>query len=533
MLKLLIVDDEILTIRMLEKLIDWECFGIKIIATAENGNEAYEKFLIDKPDIIITDIKMPECSGIKFMQKIKGLGYDVDFIIMSAYADFEYARKAIGLGCFGYILKPIDENELISIIKKITSKISNKQVTNKIIVNSRIQSNKRILYNYMKTGANILDVKNSIKNLNYEFDNYYVISINVNNETIDQYNNLKNLMTQQLNYIAERIEEITNKYGKSLIFDFDNNSWILLVSEVNEEIIVNCVDDMHRILLEQYKINTKICFSSNINNIELLPADYQRILKLNRYSFYVNSRNNIFGYGYNCNLEEFDKLQLLEAQKNIIDAIKQSKVDDAMSFLHDVLETSKNINPISLSTVYEFCLELIVLIRRLLNNMENVKDNDTKLKDIIDISYTDLICLNNIEELQKFMFNVLRTVVKIYKNNNESDKFSISVERSIGILNCNYNKNISLDDICEEISVSKTYFCYIFKRETGKNLWTYLTEIRMDKAREFLENTNLKSYEIAYKVGYDNPSYFSKIFKQMNNMTPNEYKTNYNNRKIE
>ncbi|MBQ4901275.1 helix-turn-helix transcriptional regulator [Paenibacillus sp. Marseille-P2973] len=88
----------------------------------------------------------------------------------------------------------------------------------------------------------------------------------------------------------------------------------------------------------------------------------------------------------------------------------------------------------------------------------------------------------------------------------------------------NYDRNLSLEEICTELSVSKNYFSYLFKRETGWNLWAYLTEIRLNKSKELLRTTDCKSYEIAYMVGYDNPSYFSKLFKKNTGMTPNEYR---------
>ncbi|MGN0311563.1 MAG: helix-turn-helix domain-containing protein, partial [Lachnospiraceae bacterium] len=94
----------------------------------------------------------------------------------------------------------------------------------------------------------------------------------------------------------------------------------------------------------------------------------------------------------------------------------------------------------------------------------------------------------------------------------------------LDIIKEKYNRNLSLEDICQEVSVSKNYFCYLFKRETGMSLWNYLTVVRLQHARELLEKTDLRSYEIAFQVGYENPSYFSTLFKKYEHMSPNEYR---------
>ncbi|MCQ5089892.1 AraC family transcriptional regulator [Ruthenibacterium lactatiformans] len=88
----------------------------------------------------------------------------------------------------------------------------------------------------------------------------------------------------------------------------------------------------------------------------------------------------------------------------------------------------------------------------------------------------------------------------------------------------NYDRNLSLEEICSALGVSRNYFCYLFKKETGQNLWAYLTDNRLAKAKELLRTTQDKTYAIAYQVGYDNPSYFSKLFKKGTGMTPNEYR---------
>ncbi len=125
----------------------------------------------------------------------------------------------------------------------------------------------------------------------------------------------------------------------------------------------------------------------------------------------------------------------------------------------------------------------------------------------------------------------LEKVRRIDENRNErEEKPSGNVPRMVKegmeLVEKRYQENLSLDEICGEIAVSKNYFCYLFKREVKMSFWSYLTSVRLRHAKELLEKTDLKSYEIALRVGYDNPSYFSKLFKKYEGISPNEYRRN-------
>lgn len=109
-------------------------------------------------------------------------------------------------------------------------------------------------------------------------------------------------------------------------------------------------------------------------------------------------------------------------------------------------------------------------------------------------------------------------------NGRSKNRMTQAVQKGIELIENRYRENLSLDEICGEIAVSKTYFCYLFKRETGMSFWNYLTSVRLRHAKELLETSELRSYEVALLVGYDNPSYFSKLFKKCEGISPNEYR---------
>ena len=126
-----------------------------------------------------------------------------------------------------------------------------------------------------------------------------------------------------------------------------------------------------------------------------------------------------------------------------------------------------------------------------------------------------------LEELRGFMEGILGA---LQGESAAAHTYSQLVQEGMAYLQKNYDRNLSLEEICGVLGVSRNYFCYLFKKETGQNLWACLTDIRLAKAKELLCATEDKSYAIAYQVGYDNPSYFSKLFKRSTGMTPNEYR---------
>lgn len=518
MLKLLIVDDEMLICKMIEKFIDWESIDIQIIGIANDGLEAYDQYILHKPDIILTDIKMPLCDGIKFSKRVRVLDENVEFIIMSAFADFEYAQSAIKLGCVEYVLKPLDEDELEKIMIGLISKIKKNYKDKKMIQNTKSQRNQQLLYKHMQKGNSNQITTDLITDININFDDYFLISINLLSENINQYMDISNLKEEQIHLMRDKITQLSEKYGQCYLFDFDNSSWVLIISGVNMKGIVDFALEIVQYFLMTYNITISVCFSDRTSYLSNLPETYTKLTKLNRYNFYIDS-TNILGYGYNCSIEEFNKLSLIDTQKDIIKNIKEGNRIQAVLLLKSILKTSKNINPLYLDEIYEICYEIIILIKKCMTDYYVALEDS---EEITNISYDTLLKYNNIDKLNAFMSEVVIRVSELFMNGPVIGNKII--ERSIKYMEENYDKKLSLNDISEYMAMSKNYFCYIFKKETGKNLWTYLTEIRMDKAKKLIDNTNLKTYEIAYQLGYENPNYFSKIFKKTFNMTPSEYK---------
>ena len=508
MLKLLIVDDEVFTLKMLQKLLNWEALGIGEIETASDGMEALEKIESFEPHILITDIKMPRMTGISFIEEVKKREKDIAFIFLSAHSDFEYAKKAIKLGCFEYLLKPIDEEELEAAIKKLTTYVYKQLEDKELSQKTKTQHKIHILNKYMKEGKSTSEVRKLLKEIEENYKTYSLISIWLTPETINEYDSMNTMAGVESSYMMKSISELFSTYGNNLVFDYEEGGWLVLLGTVPEEKIYEALARQRELFKVELSLEINLCFSKIHNQLLDLPRQYENIGYLRQYSLYLENQP-ILGEGYNCSLESWQEKELLHLKTKILQCIEEDHISKGIEALRELFLLSKNMNPMYLSKIYEYSYEIIITIKN--------KRMDTTLEEI---SYKSLEKITSMEKLEQFMLKAMGE--SGFKEGNM--KISKLVEDGISFLYEHYNTNISLDEICEVLSISKNYFCHLFKKETGQNIWTYLTEIRMSKARKLLESTDMKSYEIAYHIGYDNPSYFSKLFKKIHECTPNEYR---------
>jgi two-component system response regulator YesN len=264
--------------------------------------------------------------------------------------------------------------------------------------------------------------------------------IQTDSGTIDEYNKSNNLEMLQGGYITKILEQKLSEYSSEyIVFDYEDGVWTIILEDVHNLKRDEIAREIILKLLEETAIHVKVCFSSYGSEIKELPARYEEVRNLCKYSFYIGEED-ILGYGYNCDKNELDEVKEIGALKDIG------------------------------MPIYETIPDLL--------------------------------------------------------GNRAVKSYTKPVEEGILLIEEKYNENLSLEEICTKIAISKNYFCYLFKRETGMSIWNYLTVVRLQHAKQLLESTDMRSYEIAFLVGYDNPSYFSKLFKKYELMTPNEYREN-------
>ncbi len=427
-MKVLIVNDEIFSIQVLMSIIRWKSFGIEEPDQARSAAEALQKIMLSPPDILITDIRMPDSSGLELAEKVLRTYPDIKVILMSAYADFSYIREGMRLGCCDYMLKPIDETEFERTLKRVLNMIEGEKEQEEVHQKNADKVDDLNLFQYIRTGHG----KNKILHLDVirRLHEYVMLFVQISSVSIDDFNSSETVEIEHEGYYTSQLEDILRQKGLIRLLNFDEGSWIVILKGRSREETIAIANE----LVEEMNTRTHhvftVCFSRTYSGLEELHDAYREVRSLNKYGLaMVHGEETVIGMDYHCSASD-------------------------------------------LAAVEEF----------------RKKEKEEK------------------------------------KESGENRQYSEPVRKAIRLIEGRFAENLSLDDISEELSISKNYFCYVFKRDVGMNLWNYLTEVRLKHAKELLKNSDLRSYEIAFEVGYDNPSYFSKLFKKYENMTPGEYR---------
>ncbi|MGN1140136.1 MAG: response regulator [Oliverpabstia sp.] len=530
---LLIVDDEELIRHGLKARIEYLEIDVDEIFEAENGTEALEIVKNCMIDIVITDIRMPDMDGITMIQEMKKLYPDIQFVVLSGYAEFSYAETAIRLGVKSYLLKPLSNEELKKTMQKIYAEM---EATAKIRYIERLQKKmdkekqeyileKKINAFFANPGDKVLPVEELDQLTNLKISkNYsknrkvYLAIIHVDKESY------KDDGFQQIDY------ELIRFSLKNVFCEITTNC---------EKLIVNSLSDYNN-LYGLFIMDDKKRLR---NEIERLFLKMKSVLekKMDIYFTFGVSR---------CN-DEICNTSLKEAQEALKQRIIYGKSN--LYFSEDI--KLMNNQPISTSQMQllEQYIEKneIHKIRKILSEIfsdETVQEYGTTYIRIMWVRILNLIFhfygrksgkwgeeieniltnfnlpehVQSVPEIQQRIIDIIMGCART-KDVTEVDGKN-KIQMAVQFIKDHYRDNLTVNDLAEMYGMSPNYFSSIFKKEMKLSPVNYITGIRMEKAKELLEYSELSVVEIAQKTGYEDGQYFFRVFKKYTGMTPLQYR---------
>ncbi|WP_250277846.1 response regulator transcription factor [[Clostridium] colinum] len=483
MYKTIIVDDENLIREGLKNIIDWESLNITILDTAQNGKEALEIFKKNPVDIIITDINMPLVNGIDLLKQIKYIDKNVKFIILSGYEDFTYAKEAISIGVEAYILKPIDEEELLKVLKDIVTKLDEyKNIKNINIKKDIILKN---ILNKKSTKKDLIDSKEKI-NIKLD-DSLYVVSTLLIKQGINSIN---------FKYI-EKTEVLYDDYGNLILINsFDKNTDLNEIKKFYEDILED--------IRNKYNYDILISVGRIVDDINMLNK-----------SFKISNlvRKNILISGFNKCLTEEDLLHSRDIQfENEINEISRLIINNDIEAVNKYIDDLLDNQGLTPKNIYNFATKILILYDNLKTRFKI--DNEDNLGD----SIINVLNLTKLEEIKKYIKEKLVYLIEYIAD--ENIKLSPIVRRIVKCVNENYNKDLSLKTLALEYNVNTSYLGQVFTKEIGIQFSDYLNKVRNSVAKDLILNTNKKISDISKEVGYLDTSYFYRKFKKYYGVTP-------------
>ena len=516
MYKVFLVDDEYRVKERLQNLTDWESTLFTFCGEASDGEMALSQINELKPDIVITDIQMPFMDGLELSTILKSTMPWIQIIIISGYDEFEYAKSALKIGVTDYLLKPIKFEELSRVLEKAIQKITEeKEKSRKLLqMENRLNSIKTLqkdfLFETLISGK--FETKDIIEQYReYKIDliskHYIVIDVKIRCEKGIDY-------IEVMTFCKMALEKITNSllYYRTpdrLIVVLRNNdeqelieSAFLLAGTIKHGInqidghksiigIGNTVSRLHDIGMSYKEANKARSYINDVNLDQIL------YIKDVEKSFTDETH-----FAEKSNLSELPKLELDKVDEFLNDIFSDDKFDERFYRFHIIY------------TIVFQCNHII-------SNLGG------KVKDVLpDISEKDIVNMAGMEkgrligELKKILVSTIE-----YRKENSASKYSEVIWRAKNYIFDHYSDSgLSLNEVAQHVCLSPNHFSMVFSNETQTTFIEFLTKTRIDNSKKLLKDTDLKLSIIANHVGYNEPQYFSYIFKKHTGQTPSGYR---------
>lgn len=527
MYNVMLVDDEEEVRIAIEKKINWQELGFNVVATAENGQDALERALEAQPDVVMTDINMPFMNGLEFSKQLKAELPATKFVIFSGYDEFEYAKEAIELSAEEYILKPINADELYQLFSRLKDRLDdeldkrqNLQTLEKYYQESFPFFKEQFLIGLIEGHIEPERIEEIAQEYGEDIrGNFYAVGIIKLSFDEKEFNNdTKRLLSISLNQLAkERLAGFLNYHCINYL-----GNVIVLGCFEREDDYDEFVTDLDRICKLSSKLlqtNTTAGVGAMVCELKDLFVSFKSAREAASYRIILDDNQAISIKDVEPK-EEHINLFESDSVNRILKEIKIGSDEELKDAIHEFFSKLPN-NTMALYQLKLSILEAYFEVVKLANTYDISNSAVvTQDKDILEF----LDQMESFEQVEKW-FEAKCFLVKDVVNKTRLDSTGLMIEKAKEYIAENYSdSNLSVDSLCSVLNVTPNYFSSMFKKNTGSSFVAYLTDIRMKKAVEFLENTDKKAYIIAGMIGYDEPNYFSYVFKKAYGISPSKYR---------
>lgn len=531
MYNLLIVDDEALVREAIEDQMDWEKLGFKCVGTCEDGKEALDFITRHTPDVVLTDIGMPFMNGIELTRELSIHYPKVKVIIFTGYDDFDFAQQALKLQAVDYILKPITAAELEQVITKIRFELDSERNQIKDFEQLKRQLREslpllkeRFLERFASTSMPERQMKDSFSYFEIEWNGSYVIelAIEVDEFVWSQPSTLSDeeLIRFAVYNIAQEV--IDNRAGTLIFRDRENRVLIIISGNQAEELhdLSSLVaEEIHSKITDYLRVKLSIGIGHVCHLTDKVQRLNQSALSALDYRFVIGT-NQIICISDLEQRKRPELLSLIDWESELITKLKTGTPEEMDEWIEQIfIMFREHVFPFDICQMYLQRIVLTIMHTLYVMGIDNVQvfgDTQSPINEI-----TRLASMDKVEVWLKAQ---CAKVVGTIKSMREHQSV-FQVAKSIEYIKQHYmDPKLSLKSVCFHVSMSSSYFSSIFKQTSGKTFVEFVTHIRMEKAKELLNMSSLKSYEIAYAVGYSDPHYFSGAFKKHTGETPTDYR---------
>jgi len=531
MFKIMLVDDDYLMRDDIKKMVDWSSLGCEVCVELSDGERAYSLLNVLEPDIIVTDLQMPYMDGLTLSRLVKKEKPDVEIIMVTSCTDYNCMREAMRIGIADYIIKPADSDELCADIRMITERIAERRREKELIESSRENIAKTTsderdqlfdgLVSSVRTPADMIEMAGKY-NVNLISPWYNIILIDIISESSTPEDG-----RDHFEMIYEEIREIA---AGDDIYVFNRGLagiGILIKGNSSDEIKVKQNEYLEQIKNILYKYDyIKFCggVGEAVERLSELSASYEKACRAFAHSYIL--RENLIiesgelehglyvsGDSYGISNVTYSKTD----RENLYKFLKFGDEKDVERFVEglfaEIGEDALNSGMVRNYIVVDMYMSICDFLEGF--------ELDKGEIEAPDITYE---ILQNKDNSRKYLVNILEKAMAARETTTKG-RYNDIVDEMMRYIDENYaDDKLSLNQLAAHVNFSPNHLSMIFSQQTGRTFIKYLTEYRMNKAKEMLRYTGKRSSEVSVEVGYKDPHYFSYLFKKTQGMTPTAYR---------
>lgn len=535
-IKVFLVEDEMVIRRGIKNSIDWEKEGYIFCGEASDGELAYPMIIKEKPDILITDIRMPFMDGLELCKLVKKELPNIKILILSGYDEFDYAKEAIRLGVTEYLLKPISSGKLLEALNGVSESIrrekEDKDLVRKYMEEMRenTEHEKQKFFEQMIAGnLSMADALETGKK--YEMSlSAGMYNLLLFRFTLGEENRKSGELLGEAEYAIEKLTE-----RLEYVFEFQRGveGWAFLLMADNEEQMSERVKELSKDLEEIMKNYSTIAYFGGIGQpvarlreLEESFREAERALAA-RFTMELNRIISVDDIRMAQNVDTLDDIEItsfgeIEKTRTMLEKFLNNGVEDEIDEFVDVyINELPEENLKSVLMRQYIIMDAYIVMMSFCEKFEGIEGEMQAQSEELKNS---MKTIQTVEEIKNYIRMLLKKIIGV-RDTISGRRYSDIIEIAKDQIRKTYmSDEISLNTVAAEVGMSPSYFSSIFSKEMGKTFVEYLTEIRMDRAKELLMCSSMKTSEIGYEVGYKDPHYFSYIFKKTQNCTPKEFR---------
>ena len=540
MLKIFLAEDEVIVRETIKRMIPWENLGFELVGEAADGEMALPLLIRQQPDLLITDIKMPFMDGLTLARLAKKEVPGLKVVILSGYDDFNYAKQAINIGVEDYLLKPITKNALIERLTEIRSRYEDEKTQREYYekfhreMQAYEKNSSRDFFEVLVSGSlDMMEVYKRAEKLGLdivaESYNVLIFTMNCNEDFSGQREGYSSWEAESL----EMLEKFFTGHPFAMLFRSNVFSYGVLIKGEKNSIRENtriCVEEIRKI------------FDRKEDNKEWFVAVGESVERLSQIQKSYHSASRAFSqrYLYDGKVLYYDEMLAMEKkdvtnddseylQKVDVNALNPTILQKFLS--NGLLEETENFVQDYFYAIGQEPMESVVFRSYVILNvrfsvLSFLKELgcDTKTLEPEDTEKILAESGRNMESIIAYAEKLVSQAIQLRDRNSGNKNRSI-LKTAVDFIDQHYmEEDMSLNKAANAANVSANHFSALFSQNMGQTFIEYLTSLRMDKAKEYLRCTGMRSSEIAGEVGYKDAHYFSYLFKKTQGMTPSDYR---------